>query len=98
MPDKDNLEIKPHLEEKWKKLGGEYMMESQYALSIYVPQMSKTTALKKKKKKEWQQERLLKQTQLDNWETNSRTEVHKKLPTFSRLRLERKGTYSSQCV
>lgn len=46
------------------------MTEYQYSLSIYVPHVSKTTALKKQ----------------------TRTEMYtKKLPTFSRLRLEKKG-------
>lgn len=71
------------------------MMKYQCSWNIYVPHLSKTTALKKERKKKKRSDNRRdgsSKTQLGNWETNSRTtEIQtKKPPTFSRLRLERK--------
>lgn len=76
------------------------MMKYQCSWSIYVPHLSKTTALKKERKKKKKRSDNRRdgssKTQLGNWETNSRTtEIQtKKPPTFSRLRLEGKRDLS----
>lgn len=88
---KGKLEIKPGPGREMERAGGEYMMKWQHSLSIYVPRISKIAG-KKKGRWGWEQERVLMKMQLDNWETNSRTTEKwtKKLPTFTRLRLEKK--------